>query len=340
MKMFNRLMIIGNLVPAILLLLACITPFTPPTRLPHFFSFLSLGVPFLVVANLGFFIYWLFMRKRLAWISFVVLFASYIFLGSFFEFRLRESPVLKEHLSVMTYNVHHFDNRTKQFTETGIDSQIRSFISEQDPDILCFQEYDMGQEKHFSQYPYRYINDSPGKSEQAIFSKFPIVEEGSLDFPETSNNAIYADVLYEQDTIRIYNVHLQSFKVLPSRSLLSIENSEKVVGKLNNAFPKQHRQAAQLIGHRQKTTHPLIICGDFNNTQFSNVYRSIKGEMVDSFDEAGTGYGRTFHFRYFPLRIDFILADETYFEVEAHKNYSVRLSDHFPIMASFSTRRP
>ncbi len=333
-------MLLGNLLAALLLLLACITPYTPPTRLPQFFSFLSLGVPFLVILNLLLFAFWLVARQKLAWISFAALFSSFIFLGSFFEFRFRESEVLKEHLSLMTFNAHHFNNHFKRFNEANIDQQIRAFIAEEDPDIVSFQEYDVGQESHFTQYPYQYIHDAPKKAEQAIFSKFPMVRRGSLDFPNTSNNAIFADILYQGDTLRVYNVHLQSFKVFPSRRLLSLKNSERVYEKLADAFPKQHRQAALLIGHMEQSPHPILVSGDFNNNQYSNVYRAIKGEKLDSFDEAGTGYGRTFFFRYFPLRIDFILADEAYFEVEAHKNYNIRLSDHYPVMASFSIRKP
>ena len=83
----------------------------------------------------------------------------------------------------------------------------------------------------------------------------------------------------------------------------------------------------------EATPYKKIVCGDFNNTQFSNVYKVIKGDMQDSFTEQGTGYGRTFNFRYYPVRIDFILADEA-FEIMAHKNFDIKLSDHFPVMAS------
>lgn len=340
MNVLNRLLLIGNIIPALLLLLACVTPYAPPTRLPEFFSFLSLGVPFLVLLNLLFIIYWLLVKRRFAWLSILTLLAAYVFLGSFFEFRVRESPVLEEHLSVMTFNVHNFNNNFKSLSESDIDRKIRSFISSEDPDIINFQEYDSGQEMFFTAYPHKFINKPKGKAHQAIFSKMPIVRKGSLNFPATSNNAIFADILYEGDTIRVYNVHLQSFKVFPSKGLLSPDRIKRVYKKMADAFPKQQKQAAELLGHINAAPHPVLICGDFNNTQFSNVYRAIKDERVDSFDEAGTGYGRTFFFRYFPLRIDFILADETYFEVEAHKNYDIRLSDHFPIMASFSIRTP
>ena len=57
--------------------------------------------------------------------------------------------------------------------------------------------------------------------------------------------------------------------------------------------------------------------------------------MQDSFEEKGSGYGRTYNYHGLPVRIDFILADEG-IEVKSHKNFNVKYSDHFPVMASFS----
>jgi hypothetical protein len=39
------------------------------------------------------------------------------------------------------------------------------------------------------------------------------------------------------------------------------------------------------------------------------VYRNIR-EVKDSFEEAGTGFGQTYKFKYYPARIDYIFADE------------------------------
>ena len=82
--------------------------------------------------------------------------------------------------------------------------------------------------------------------------------------------------------------------------------------------------------------YPIIICGDMNNSAFSYVYRSIKGKMKDSFEEAGTGFGETYKFRYYPARIDYIFVDEkmTVKSFESFPNFIN--SDHFPIMARLS----
>ena len=57
--------------------------------------------------------------------------------------------------------------------------------------------------------------------------------------------------------------------------------------------------------------------------------------MIDSFQEAGSGFGKTYDFKYFPFRIDYIFIDKS-FQITGHKAFSdIRYSDHFPVMASF-----
>ena len=53
--------------------------------------------------------------------------------------------------------------------------------------------------------------------------------------------------------------------------------------------------------------------------------------MKDAFVEAGNGFGRTYDFKFFPVRIDYIMVDDQ-FEVHGFKTFDLKLSDHFPIM--------
>ncbi|MGB5480889.1 MAG: endonuclease/exonuclease/phosphatase family protein, partial [Eudoraea sp.] len=182
-------------------------------------------------------------------------------------------------------------------------------------------------------YEYHYITPyGSNKSVQAIFSKYPIVAEGSLEFPETLNNAIYADIKYKGESIRVYNVHLQSFNVIPSR-VKSVRRVVRAYGKMRKTFVKQEEQVQIFDKHRKESPFRTIVCADFNNTPFSNVYRIAKGEMQDTFDEKGTGFGKTFDLKVVPFRIDLILADKS-MKVMTHQNFELRLSDHYPVMTS------
>lgn len=239
----------------------------------------------------------------------------------------------------MSFNIRGFD-RHGLINDEGLDDKIISFVKEQAPDIVCFQEFNHRKAKLFPQYPYKYVNHvypNTKYSVQAIFSKYPIIDNGSLDFPDTNNNAVYADITFRQDTLRVYNVHLQSFHIVPSRNLLTRTSSEKVVKRMSKAFVKQQQQASLLETHMDSSPHPVVICADMNNTEFSMAYKKLKGNRYDSFDKAGNGYGTTYKLMMYPLRIDFILVDKV-FEIQSHSNFEVRLSDHFPVMASFSLK--
>lgn len=334
---FNKIVFTINIVLVFLLLIACAVPYISSEKF-SFLSFLSLAVPFLVGSNLVFLMYWIIRKKRQLWLSFFVLIFGYIVLGTFVSFNFSEEKVLEENLSVMSYNVRGF-NKNRELDNPSVFEDVKSLIDKEDPDIICFQEVGYLRRKEYTKYPYKFLKyiNNPGKVLLGIFSKYPIVKSDLIDFPETSNNAAYADILYKKDTIRIYNLHLQSLKINPDPQILQKEPSDKLFKRLTKSFQKQQKQAKIIKKHCESTPYKKILCGDFNNTQFSSTYYTIKGDMQDTFVAKGSGYGTTYNFLSIPIRIDFILADQA-FEVKVHKNYDDKLSDHYPVMASFAIK--
>jgi len=161
----------------------------------------------------------------------------------------------------------------------------------------------------FLPYKYEKISGNRFKHGQAIFSKFPIINSGSIEFPNTSNNAIYADVVKGSDTIRVYNIHLQSLHIDANVQKLAKENSEELIKGVGETFKMQQIQTELFIKNKNRCDYPILIGGDFNNTAFSYVYGKIREGLKDTFKEAGNGFGRTYNFKFFPVRIDFVLAD-------------------------------
>jgi len=90
--------------------------------------------------------------------------------------------------------------------------------------------------------------------------------------------------------------------------------------------------------HIDQSPYPVIVMGDFNSSAFSYEYNQIKGNLVDAFEKGGEGFGRTFDFPYFPLRIDFIMGDPNFRLVNFKTLNDVKLSDHFPVTASYKIR--
>lgn len=256
--------------------------------------------------------------------------------GSFYRFNSQDNDLKNEdELKVLTFNVWGF-NKNEWIKKPGIGDKIIEFIRDEDPDILCLQEHSRIRHRQLRQYPFRTETPITGRprATQVIFSKFPIVGNGSLELPNTVNNIIFADILVQKDTIRVYNVHLQSYKIVPNSNIITQEKQTKETFKrIAETFDMQYDQAVKLDQHRKKCKYPTLIMGDFNNTQFSNVYRTIRANMKDSFLKQGKGIGRTYELFDLPMRIDYIFADDN-FKITGHKNYDVEYSDHYPIMAS------
>ena len=188
-------------------------------------------------------------------------------------------------------------------------------------------------ESFLKKYPYKHIKTfrTTNRFGQAIYSKYPIINSGAFNFKNTSNNIIYADIIIKKDTIRVYNFHLQSLQINPSKEHFGEQNSEKLIARLKKGFIKQASQTEKFLTHQKKWKGRTILCGDFNNTAYSWVYHQIAKDKKDAFIEAGKGFGKTFNYG-FPMRIDFILTDND-MAINKFDTFSKKYSDHYPIMA-------
>ena len=340
---FNSGMFFLNIVLTIVTFVAYVLPFLAPKSFP-ILSVLTLFMPLFFILNGLFFVYWALQFKKQLIVSGLVLLIGITFINKFYKFSIPEFTKEEKDFTVMSYNVRLF-NVFKWIDRDDVPSDILSFINDKNPDILCLQEYSSSADIDLKVYPHRYIftDGNQIKTGQAIFSKFPIIDQGNIIFPNSSNNVVFADIKKGKDIIRVYNMHLQSIKISPDVNeidenidAINQQKSQMLFIRISKAFKQQQQQAEIFIKHKMKSPYPIIICGDMNNSAFSYVYRSIKGKLKDSFEEAGKGFGATYKFRYYPARIDYIFADEK-IKVKKFNNYPKFInSDHFPIMARLS----
>lgn len=318
-----------------MLLLSYILPYVAPNNF-SFLAVLSLAVPLLILSNILFLMYWILNVKKQLLLPLFVLLIGFKHVGSLYKFSSSKQIEDLDNISIMNYNVRLF-NLYNWIPDDNVQKDMVAFIKEESPDVISFQEYHPHENIDLSFYTYKYekLSGMRVKYGQAIYSKFPIINSGSIEFPKTANNAIYADIVKGSDTIRIYNVHLQSLRIDANNEKLSKENSGRLIKRVGETFKMQQFQSELFLLHKKKSPYKMIICGDFNNTVYSYVYKEIKGDLVDAFEKAGNGFGRTFDFKYFPIRIDFILVDKT-FAVNNFKTYDEKFSDHFPILTKVS----
>ena len=202
----DKIIYLLNSLLAILLVLSYLLPFVSPNSIA-IFAILSLFVPVLIFLNGLFVIYWLLKLKKQLLLSSLVLTIGFFFSTPFYKISDKTSSLNKD-LKVMSYNVKSFDlfHNTKESNPSinGFD-----YIATIAPDVLLVQEYYQSSKIKLD-FPYQYIKKQNigGRFGMAIYSKFKIINSGSLDLKKTGNNIIFVDILKEKDTIRIYNLHL------------------------------------------------------------------------------------------------------------------------------------
>jgi vancomycin resistance protein VanJ len=339
LNVINKIIFLINSVVAVFLLLSYGLAYVPPTSYA-LISTLSLTVPLLIVLNILFAVNWLVKLKKQVILSLLVLVLGYNHVLSFYKFSSESTLKSEDTFSIMSYNVRLF-NVYNWIDDKTIPTKIQEFVLEESPNILCFQEYDSTTDLDFKSYPFKHqTNPAKNKSELAILSAYKIVNSGYIDFPNSANSAIYTDVLIKSDTLRVYNVHLQSSGIDANMNVetLNSEQSNKLLKRLEITFKAQQFQAELVAAHVAKSPYKVLLCGDFNNTAYSYAYRILKGDLLDAFEISGTGFGRTFDYKYFPVRIDFILADKS-FTTGTFQNYTVPYSDHFPILTELTLHK-
>lgn len=149
-----------------------------------------------------------------------------------------------------------------------------AFINSQAPDILCLQErphtnlvaYD-SIKKAFPTLLYKATNGREDENLNiAIFSKYPLQNIKTWYFTKTYNKMIQADICREKDTIRLYNVHLQT----TSHGKDIIYNCKQ-----------RYKQSNLLKEEIKKSPYPVIVSGDFNDIPCSYTVLNLATELKD-----------------------------------------------------------
>ena len=298
--------------------------------------FFSLFVPVIIIINFIFFFYWLFNLKwpfLLFILSFLV---GYNEWNLFYKFPNTSSRKSGSTFSVMSYNVRLF-NKYRWIDNPNISSEIEKLIFEQNPDIICMQEYSSEIAPELKKYKFRYIYPNPsraGKSTVAILSKLKIKSTGFIDFKNSSNCGIYIDITFRKQNLRVYNLHLESFKLDKVDSITNSSFSKNFKLKFEEVSSRQIEQIDFFKKTDKFNDNPSIIAVDLNNTQFSETYKILSRKKNDAFHTAGSGLGETYKYSFIPLRIDFLFSDKK-LKINSFKVIRNNLSDHYPIISYY-----
>lgn len=362
--LFSKFVLSLNIFAALALILSYLASYVNPEKF-WLLSFFGLAYPAIFVINVIFIIYWLYRMPKLGLISFICIVIGLGVLQNHVGFREnRAISVPKSSESffrVMSYNVHNF----KPFGDKNdlvTKESILDIIRKEQPDVICFQEFfsrkrgDYNFRRHILEIlesEHYYFKPSVDNGYEAIgmaiFSKYPIVDKGNIQFEKNMNwnESIYVDIKKGDQKIRVYNVHFQSIsfkkedynylKKVTSEIKTDVESPRKIAGRLKNAFIKRGNQAKILKEHADKSPIPYIIAGDFNDTPISYTVKTVAKGMNNSFREMGSGFGITYNGAFPNFQIDYIFSSAE-FRVKNYLIIKKKLSDHYPVRSDLELK--
>ncbi len=365
MKFVIRILFyIVNIIAVIALLCCFATQFINPNDTPYC-EIIGLGFPIIYIINIFTAIAWLFSKehKRFFLASFIPLLLCYPIVANYYAKAPNDTTKdSKESIKIVSYNVMGF-NYLSWKNNDSVKNEVFQYIKKENPDIVCFQEFhddkhekvmvidSLKQQLNLSFIHYD-VTFSTGKNHfqgNVICSRYPIVATGEMEYQKTGNTTIWADIAIHDDTIRIFNNHLESYRLsksdketindLGKAQNVEVDEVEQVYHKLFKAIEKRGTQTDELIYAIQNSKRPIICCGDFNAPACSYTYQAIRKskKFKDAFLESGDGVGTTFN--WWPqLRLDYILYDSE-FDSYNFKRAVLQVSDHFPISCEISIHK-
>lgn len=358
-RLLRILLLSMNLLLAFALCLSITSPWIDPNTflIPSFFG---LGFLALFIANLLFVLFWLALKP------------GYVIFG--LSALLLSTPMITRHLQlsnksnesgqfdVLSFNVRLFDLYNWS-NNKDTRNNILEYIKSKDAEILCLQEYFRSNDpkyfnkldtllevqkagnhhEHFTAIMHNGLN----KFGIATLSSYPIVYKGLVPLDTAGNNvAIYSDIKIDDDTIRVFNVHLASVHLSALEKDIS-EHIEKnnqqkqwddlklLLRKLAGGYKKRADQSDKIAQYIANSPYPVIVCGDFNDTPCSYSYQTLCSGLEDAFIEEGQGLGSTYIGYYPSLRIDYLLHSPAV-GLNQFNTEDIKLSDHRPLFGSFS----
>ncbi|MDX1652494.1 MAG: endonuclease/exonuclease/phosphatase family protein [Brumimicrobium sp.] len=347
---------------AVLLALCLGISYLSPVISPEHFWWIQifgLAYPVLFFLSLIILLIFIYINRRVSYLLGIILIIGIPIHLRFFGISFSGNTEIQgtEKIRIMSYNVRLFDIY-KWINPDKSDSKQKflKVFEKNDPDILCLQEY-MEDNRTVAHIKDKDIMEAGGFTNVAkqttvqtvgvnfglaIFSRFPIIKKGTVESTKTEMFCQFADIALYDDTMRVYNLHLQSIRFQQDEYSLFDQNAptaktklEKIMGlfeKLKYAYGPRVDEVKAILEHARSCPHPVVICGDFNDPPVSYIYDKFNDEFFDAFRETSYGIGKTYAGKIPAGRIDYIFFDENFEALSFNRQQEV-LSDHYAITA-------
>ena len=356
MKWYSKILLCPilavNLLLAVVLIGCAYSPLLPVADMP-LLSLSGLAMPFVLGANLLFFVVWLLLYRPFMLIPLFTCFICLPPIRSFVPVNLRHQQAPASAIKLMSYNI-----LSTNLTAASAhkDNPMVAYLESSGADIICLQEFPYatlkrgknGADKLLAAYPYKSYLKSDDTEVKAHFlgclSKYPILSVDNLEFNSSSNGCGKYRILYGTDTLVIYNCHLQSnglndghkstYEQLLTNPKDHIKSAttKELVKKLRDSAVKRAEQVDVIIADMQRETSPyIIVCGDFNDSPISYTCKELSKKLTNAYTVSGNGPGFSYNRHKLFYRIDHIFHSDAFSSYRCVVDRSIDTSDHYPI---------
>lgn len=264
----------------------------------------------------------------------------------------------EQRIQVLSYNVRVFNvYKHLHAADPDLPENEMKWVAEHPADILCLQEFyhdktkntynsrkRIGKQQDREIYVGKALTNSIGAEfGLAIFSRYPIIDKGSVSFDRpTKNQVIFVDVkLPSKDTLRVYNMHLESMAI-EEKDVAEAMQSEaglktkgrNVARRLKGGFIARSHQVERLLEHIHSSRYPVLLCGDLNDLPSSYTYQQLRRHLKNGFEEGGNGFGFTYNGK-LPIRIDNQFFSDRLELLHFDVLNQIQFTDHFPLESTF-----
>ncbi len=354
-KLLVFVLTILALIGLIAMTLSVLNPYIDPKRF-IWTSFFGLAFWEIFFFNLLVFIALLLLWSRKAWIAVIALLVSVPGVRKSYSFgsQVEEDSFIR----VMSYNVHNFKHVDEKTPSADFAYQVINKVREQNPDILCCQEFSAFESgvsrskniENFMQsagFRYFYYNEKHSYGGNVIFSKFPLerIPENSELGKGTPSGVMVSVDAGAKGRFYVADMHLLSYNITDGEIDVLTHSSEfrnqldtigmTVARKLKYAFEQRSDEIASVLETMPMLDGPIIVCGDFNDTPMSFTYKQMQNAgFTDSFTQVGRGIKPTYGGKLPLLRIDYIWGNDRIIPL-GFKRIRYKASDHYPVMLDF-----
>ena len=217
------------------------------------------------------------------------------------------------------------------------------------PDLVALQELeppmaDLLLSEVGQSYPYHHFDVTDAEGQRlGVLSRFLLTPLDAKDLRTQNFRLQIVRVNFPERPFLLYNIHPRATNIVHY-----FGTPRSFVHRVRQGFHEREEFIRLLLADIATRDEPVVVVGDFNSTDLSDVYRLMSKNLTDAHRAAGWGLGYTFpaHGRDFKgvpvprrfMRLDMIFHSDEFVARHCLVGRAHGESDHLPVLAEFMLR--